>query len=102
MYQGPQKHGAGLEHAADAHFGVAIEWVGKIPANTNVGPLRVFGVLDTLSIEREHKDLIKGYARIEKGFVYPPEGPGLGVELDEEKVRKCLTPGKQILVCEKK
>ena len=94
--------GAGLEHAADAHFGVAIEWVGKIPASTNVGPLRVFGVLDTLSIEREHKDLIKGYARIENGFVYPPEGPGLGVELDEGKVRQCLTPGKQILVCEKK
>ncbi len=92
--------GAGLEQASDAHFGVAIEWVGKIPASTCVGPLRVFGVLDTISIEREHKDLIKGYARIEKGFAYPPEGPGLGVELDEEKVRQCLTPGKQILVCE--
>jgi L-alanine-DL-glutamate epimerase-like enolase superfamily enzyme len=92
---------AGLGNAANAHFVVAMEWLGKLP-HSCVGPLNLFETFDTLSIEKEHKDVIKGYARIENGFIYPPEGPGLGVELDDEKVRQYLTPGKQILVCERR
>jgi len=92
---------AGLGNAANAHLVVAMSWLGKLP-HSCVGPLNLFGTFDTLSIEKEHKDVITGYARIEKGFIYPPEGPGLGVELDDEKVRRYLTPGKQILVCEAK
>lgn len=91
----------GIEHAANAHLAVAMDWLDKLPHEC-VGPQTVFGEFDTLRIERERLDCITGYARVENGFLYPPEGPGLGVELDEEKVNEWLTPGKEILVCEKK
>ena len=91
---------AGIEHAANAHLAVAMDWLDRIPHGC-LGPMLLFGGLDTREIEDEHLDCVKGYARVENGFLYPPEGPGLGVELDEEKVKEWLTPGKQILVCEK-
>ncbi len=91
----------GIEHAAYAHLAVAMDWLGVWPHHC-ISPLKIWGGFDTLQIEEEKLDCVKGgYARIKDGFLYPPEGPGLGVELDEEKVEKWLTPGKQILVCEK-
>jgi L-alanine-DL-glutamate epimerase-like enolase superfamily enzyme len=92
----------GIEHAANAHLAVAMDWLGVMHHHC-LGPLLLWGGFDTLKIEEERLDCVKGgYARIKNGFLYPPEGPGLGVELDEEKVKKWLTPGKQILVCEQK
>lgn len=92
----------GIEHAANAHLAVAMDWLDKIPHQC-VGPMHIFGGFDTLRIEAERIDcVINGYARVENGFLYPPDGPGLGIDLDEEKIEKWLTPGKQIAVCEKK
>ncbi len=34
-----------------------------------------------------HRDLVKGAIRVEDGHVIPPEGPGLGIEVDEELAR---------------
>ncbi len=34
-----------------------------------------------------HDRLIKGAIRVEDGFLYPPEGPGLGIEVDEDLAR---------------
>jgi L-alanine-DL-glutamate epimerase-like enolase superfamily enzyme len=31
--------------------------------------------------------------KIEKGYLYPPKGPGLGVELDEEMVKRYAASG---------
>ena len=31
-------------------------------------------------------DVLKKPLRIEKGTAYPPSGPGLGIEVDEDKV----------------
>jgi L-alanine-DL-glutamate epimerase-like enolase superfamily enzyme len=39
-------------------------------------------------------DIVTKPIRFEKGYVYPPEGPGLGVELDEDKIKKY---GKKII-----
>jgi L-alanine-DL-glutamate epimerase-like enolase superfamily enzyme len=89
----------GIEHAANAHLAVAMDWLGRIP-QLCIGPLLVFGGFDTLKIERERMDCVKGYARIKDGFLYPPDGPGLGVELDEERVTQWLSPGHHILTCE--
>jgi muconate cycloisomerase len=33
-------------------------------------------------------DVVKKPIRFEKGHVHVPEGPGLGVELDESKLKK--------------
>jgi muconate cycloisomerase len=32
-------------------------------------------------------DLVRNPVRIDRGYMYPPEGPGLGVELDMDKLR---------------
>ena len=40
----------------------------------------------------EHTDWAGGYRRIngaiEKGYLYPPQGPGLGIELNQELVKR--------------
>ncbi|MDE2747967.1 MAG: mandelate racemase/muconate lactonizing enzyme family protein [Chloroflexota bacterium] len=37
-----------------------------------------------------HSDILKEPIRFEKGFITPPTGPGLGIELDEAVVKKRL------------
>jgi L-alanine-DL-glutamate epimerase-like enolase superfamily enzyme len=44
-------------------------------------------------------DVVKKTPKIEGGFAEVPSGPGLGVDLDEEKVRKYA---ERIIVCERK
>ncbi len=34
-----------------------------------------------------HDRLIKGAIQVEDGFIRPPEGPGLGIEVDEDLAR---------------
>jgi len=94
--------GAGLENCANAHLGASTEWCGK--ANHHCfGPLQMFGGYDTKHIEEGNKDVIWGQpAKIEGGFLYVPKKPGLGAELNENQVKKFLTKGKEILVCEAK
>lgn len=62
----------GFGTAAQAHLGVAVP-VLRHPAD-------VAGVL------YQGDDLICNPLRIEDGFAYPPEGPGLGVEPDWDKI----------------
>ncbi|MEW5979001.1 MAG: enolase C-terminal domain-like protein [Acidobacteriota bacterium] len=58
----------GIGTAAAAHLGVT---VADLPyACETFGPLRYL------------KDIVVNGPRIERGFLYPPDGPGLGVELD--------------------
>ena len=58
----------GIGTAAQIHLGVAM---------TNLGPDS-----DTCGVLYHQEDLLKTPLRIENGFSYPPEGPGLGVEID--------------------
>ena len=58
----------GIGTAAQIHLGVAM---------TNLGPDS-----DTCGVLYHQEDLLKIPLRIEHGFSYPPEGPGLGVEID--------------------
>jgi len=64
----------GIGTAAAVHLGVAVP---NLPyACETFGPLRY------------HRDVVRNTPRISSGFLYPPDGPGLGVELDEEFVRE--------------
>jgi L-alanine-DL-glutamate epimerase-like enolase superfamily enzyme len=63
----------GFGTAAQAHLGIAVP--------TLRHPSDVTGVL------YQGDDLITSNLRIQDGFIYPPEGPGLGVEPDWEKIR---------------
>ncbi|MCK6451131.1 MAG: mandelate racemase/muconate lactonizing enzyme family protein [Alphaproteobacteria bacterium] len=60
----------GIGTAAQIHLGVAM---------TNLGPDS-----DTCGVLYHEEDLLATPLRIEDGFSYPPEGPGLGVEIDRK------------------
>ena len=87
---------SGLGSAAEAAFLGATAWMGKIEQES-IGPLNLYNIYDTVSGPIEN-DLAKQAPRYEKGYLYPPEGVGLGVELDEESVVKLATPGKQPVI----
>ena len=82
-----------LGAAANAHFLAATEWMGKIEQES-IGPLNMLNVPDTVSTSL--KDFLgKTLLRYEGGFLYPPDGPGLGIELKEEALEELATPGKE-------
>jgi L-alanine-DL-glutamate epimerase-like enolase superfamily enzyme len=86
----------GLGSAAEAAFLGATAWMGRIEQEA-IGPLNMYNLYDTVSAPIQN-DLAKKPPRYEKGFLYPPEGPGLGVELDEEALQNLVTPGKKAVV----
>ncbi len=86
----------GLGAAVEAAFLGATAWMGKIEQES-IGPLNLHNIYDTVSGPIEN-DLAKQPVRYEKGFLYPPDGPGLGVELDEEALTRLAAPGKQAVV----
>jgi L-alanine-DL-glutamate epimerase-like enolase superfamily enzyme len=83
---------SGLGSAAEAAFLGASAWLGKIEQEA-IGPLNLYNVYDTVS-SKLPIDLAIKPPRYENGFLYPPDGPGLGVELNEAAVKKLATPGK--------
>lgn len=83
---------SGLGAAVEANFLAASEWTGRIEQEA-IGPLNLYNIHDTVSTPLKD-DLAMKVPRYEKGFLYPPEGPGLGVELNEAAVKKFATPGK--------
>jgi L-alanine-DL-glutamate epimerase-like enolase superfamily enzyme len=82
--------GTGIEHAAGAHFAVSrlkgerlLDELGLI--------LYLHGGTETRSITTDVIKEING--KIEKGYLYPPKGPGLGVELNQAIVKRYAAPG---------
>jgi L-alanine-DL-glutamate epimerase-like enolase superfamily enzyme len=91
--------GSGFEAAAQAHLIAACEWMGHIEHENN-GPLHLHNVYDTVTTEIKD-DLAVKLPRYEKGYLYPPSGPGLGMELNEDLVKTIITPGKKPTIIEK-
>jgi L-alanine-DL-glutamate epimerase-like enolase superfamily enzyme len=83
---------SGLGAAVEAHFLTATEWMGKIEQEA-IGPLNLYNIPDTVTTPLKN-DLAVKVPRYEKGFLYPPDGPGFGVELNEKAIRRFATPGK--------
>ena len=83
---------SGLGTAASAHFLAANEWMGKIEHGT-LGPLHLYDIYDTVSSPIKN-DLAVNIPRYENGCLYPPDGPGLGIELNEAVIPQLMTPGK--------
>jgi L-alanine-DL-glutamate epimerase-like enolase superfamily enzyme len=84
---------SGLGAAVEAHFLAATAWMGKIEQEA-IGPLNLYNIPDTVTTPLKD-DLAVNVPRYEKGFLYPPSGPGFGVELNEAAVKKLATPGKR-------
>jgi len=83
--------GSGIEAATQAHFLVANEWMSHLEQE-NIGPLHLHDLTDTVSVDIKN-DLAKKLPRYEKGFMWAPEAPGIGVELNEEIVESLISPG---------
>lgn len=82
----------GLGAAVEAHFLAATEWMGKIEQES-IGPLNLHDLIDTTGAPITN-DLAINMPRYEGGYLYPPDGPGLGIELNEAAVQDYATPGK--------
>ena len=79
--------GNGIEHAAGAHF--AVSRVKRERILDELGLLfYLYGATKTKDITTDVTKEISG--KIENGYLYPPKGPGLGVELNEEMVKRYL------------
>ena len=89
--------GAGISHAAGAHF--AVSRIKKEGVHDEVGLiLYIYGETETKGITTDVTKEISG--KIENGYLYPPEGPGLGIELNEEIVEQYAARGINKLVVE--
>jgi len=79
--------GNGIEHAAGAHF--AVSRVKRERVLDELGLIfYLYGGTETKDITTDVTKEISG--RIEKGYLYPPKGPGLGIELNEDMVNRYL------------
>jgi L-Ala-D/L-Glu epimerase len=93
--------GTAITAAAQIHFLAAVEWMGRSTLHGNVSFLALHNVQDTVSKPIED-DLVINVPRYEKGYMYPPEGPGLGVELNEELLSKWTSKSMSSVVIGKK
>ena len=84
----------GVEASPAAHLLAANEWISRFPQE-NAGPLHLHQCLKSADIK---DDLALNPPRYEGGYLYPPTGPGLGVELNEELLARWITPGRKIQV----
>jgi len=89
--------GTGIEHAAGAHLAAS-----RLKGDRFLDELSLIFYLHGGTETKDIKtDILKEMSgRIEKGYLYPPKGPGLGVELDDEMVKQYAAPGVGTIVVE--
>lgn len=90
--------GFGIALAGQAHFAVS-NCTLKTPAGIGAGVQMIKGGFDTKDMKG---DIVFNTPKIEGGCIEVPEGPGLGVELNEEAVEGYMTKGKNRLLVGKK
>ena len=82
--------GSGLEASPTAHLLVADEWASRF-VQENCGPLSVHDVFE--SDGNLQDEIALTGPRYDKGRMFAPEGPGLGVELNEAFIAEHLSRG---------
>jgi L-alanine-DL-glutamate epimerase-like enolase superfamily enzyme len=90
--------GSGLEASPAIHLLVADQW-GSQFVHENIGPPMNHGVFNTVD-KPITDDIAANVPRFENGKTWPNEGPGFGIELNEEFIKEFQTPGKDIVVVE--
>ena len=86
--------GSGLEHSANVHLWTANQWASQF-LNESTGPLVIHGVWESKDIPAG-ADLALNVPRFEQGMTYPNDGPGFGIELNEDFVARNQTRGKSM------
>jgi L-alanine-DL-glutamate epimerase-like enolase superfamily enzyme len=90
--------GSGFEAAHQGHFLAASAWMGRFEQE-NLGPMLIHNTFNTRK-PKITDDLSLNVPHYEGGYLYPPDGPGLGVDLNEPVLKKLLTPGKKPVIIE--
>jgi L-alanine-DL-glutamate epimerase-like enolase superfamily enzyme len=90
---GSEQLGFGVEVSAQAHFAVATPTL-KWPAGYAAGLMGMAGRFDTIGFEG---DITDNTPVVKNGHLQAPRGPGLGVNLVEDKWKRYLTPDKEIV-----
>jgi L-Ala-D/L-Glu epimerase len=85
--------GFGIEVAANAHFAVSTPTL-KWPEGHAAGLMGMAGKFDTIGFDG---DIVDNSPQVRNGKLLAPGGPGLGMSLIEDKWRRYLTPGKEII-----
>ncbi len=83
--------GSGLECSPGAHLFVSNQWASQF-LSENLGPLTIHGCWDTTS-SKITDDIALNVPRFENGELAPNDGPGLGIDLNEEFIKKNITKG---------
>jgi L-alanine-DL-glutamate epimerase-like enolase superfamily enzyme len=85
--------GFGVEVAANAHFAVSTPTL-KWPGGHAAGLMGMAGKFEIVDFDG---DIVDKTAVVRNGRIQAPGGPGLGVNLVEEKWRRYLTSGKEVI-----
>lgn len=87
--------GSGLEASPSAHLMVANQWASEF-THENIGPL----IINNQKENAEQKitgDIAQQVPIFKDGVLYPNEGPGYGIDLNEDFIAANLTPGRNIV-----
>jgi len=85
--------GFGIEAAANAHFAVSTPTL-KWPGGHAAGLMGIAGKFDTVDFDG---DIVDNSPLVRNGRLQAPGGPGLGMNLVEEKWKRYLTSGKEVI-----
>jgi L-alanine-DL-glutamate epimerase-like enolase superfamily enzyme len=86
--------GSGYEAAAQAHFLASDAWCGKLD-HANLGPVLLHNTFDTTTGITD--DLSVNPPVYKGGYFYAPDGPGLGLELNEKIIPRLISRGKSAI-----
>jgi L-alanine-DL-glutamate epimerase-like enolase superfamily enzyme len=98
--------GGALECAVNAHFAASTmrspepPFAFEIHGGIGLQLYREIFSGNKVKAENAVEDVAKKLPKMEDGYLYVPEGPGLGVELDEEKVKKLTVKDKSPIIVE--
>lgn len=87
--------GCGFEAAAYTHLLCANAWASRF-IHENLGPLHIHDVFNTVA-HQITDDIALRVPRYEGGYLYPTEGPGIGMELNPDAIPGMITAGKAAL-----
>jgi L-Ala-D/L-Glu epimerase len=87
--------GSGLEASPSAHLMIANQWASQF-THENIGPLIINSQMEN-DREKITEDIALNVPIFKDGKLYPNEGPGYGIELNEEFIARNISPGKQIM-----
>jgi L-alanine-DL-glutamate epimerase-like enolase superfamily enzyme len=80
------------EAAAQAQWLCSDAFYGNL-AQANFFPMAFHDTFDTTGTLTREDIVVKPMA-YKNGYFYPPDGPGIGLELNEKALPKFITPGK--------